>query len=199
MTILKHKDWLVKSASKKKKNENSPPNTTIEKSWWLLCTKSRFTYNKANQLSKILFYQDISIFAKCYLPKSASNQIYFSLTFGIYTSSSSSRLSIAQTCVLKCHPKHADSTKNYPLIQSLFFLIVDIVKFAVTFGLTSRMVTIRAPAHLTSETSRWQKREKLHRAIQCKKTTPKVMSRGSQSAKIWSLITNSTILMYRDI
>lgn len=152
MTILKHKDWLVKSASKKKKkNENSPPNTTIEKSWWLLCTKSRFTYNKANQLSKILFYQDISIFAKCYLPKSASNQIYFSLTFGIYTSSSSSRLSIAQTCVLKYHPKHADSTKNYPLIQSLFFLIVDIVKFAVTFGLTSRMVTIRAQAHLNYE------------------------------------------------
>lgn len=72
LTILKHKDWLVKSACKKKKNENSPPNTTIEKSWWLLCTKSRFTYNKANQLSKILFYQDISIFAKCYLPKSAS-------------------------------------------------------------------------------------------------------------------------------
>lgn len=60
----------------------------------------------------------------------------------------------AQTCVLKYHPKHADSTKNYPLIQSLFFLIVDIVKFAVTFGLTSRMVTIRAQAHLTSETSR---------------------------------------------
>lgn len=117
----------------------------------------------------------------------------------IYTSSSSSRLSIAQTCVLKYHPKHADSTKNYPLIQSLFFLIVDIVKFAVTFGLTSRMVTIRAQAHLTSETSRWQKREKLCRAIQCKKTTPKVMSQGSQSAKIWSLITNSTILMYRDI
>lgn len=57
-------------------------------------------------------------------------------------------------CVLKYHPKHADSTKNYPLIQSLFFLIVDIVKFAVTFGLTSRMVTIRAQAHLTSETSR---------------------------------------------
>lgn len=171
LTILKYKDWLVKSASKKKtKNENSPSNTTIEKSWWLLCTKSRFTYNKANQLSKILFYQDISIFAKCYLPKSASNQIYFSLTFGIYTSSSSSsKLSIAQTCVLKYHPKHADSTKNYPLIQSLFFLIVDIVKFAVTFGLTSRMVTIRAPAHLTSETSRWQKREKLRRAIQCKK------------------------------
>lgn len=75
LTILKYKDWLVKSASKKQKknkNENSPPNTTIEKSWWLLCTKSRFTYNKANQLSKILFYQDISIFAKCYLPKSAS-------------------------------------------------------------------------------------------------------------------------------
>lgn len=92
---------------------------------------------------------------QCYLPKSASNQIYFSLTFGIYTSSSSSsRLSIAQTCVLKYHPKHADSTKNYPLIQCLFFLIVDIVKFAVTFGLTSRMVTIRAPAHLMSETSR---------------------------------------------
>lgn len=104
------KNQLVKK--KKKKNENSPPNTTIEKSWWLLCTKSRFTYNKANQLSKILFYQDISIFAKCYLPKSASNQIYFSLTFGIYTSSSSSRLSIAQTCVLKYHPKHADSTKK---------------------------------------------------------------------------------------
>lgn len=83
-----------------------------------------------------------------------ANQIYFSLTFGIYTSSSSSRLSIAQTCVLKYHPKHADSTKNYPLIQSLFFLIVDIVKFAVTFGLTSRMVTIRAQAHLTSKTSR---------------------------------------------
>lgn len=120
----------------------------------------------------------------------------------IYTSSSSSsssRLSIVPTCVLKYHPKHADSTKNYPLIQCLFFLIVDIVKFAVTFGLTSRMVTIRAQAHLTSETSRWQKREKLHRAIQCKKTTPKVMSRGSQSAKIWSLITNSMILMYRDI
>lgn len=57
-------------------------------------------------------------------------------------------------CVLKYHPKHADSTKNYPLIQSLFFLIVDIVKFAVTFGLTSRMVTIRAQEHLTSETSR---------------------------------------------
>lgn len=89
----------------------------------------------------------------------------------IYTSSSSSssRLSIVPTCVLKHHPKHADSTKNYPLIQCLFFLIVDIVKFAVTFGLTSRMVTIRAPAHLTSETSRWQKREKLRRAIQCKK------------------------------
>lgn len=64
LAILKYKDWLVKSASKKKKkNENSPLNTTIEKSWWLLCTKSRFTYNKANQLSKILFYQDISIFA----------------------------------------------------------------------------------------------------------------------------------------
>lgn len=64
LTILKYKDWLVKSASKKKNNnKNSPPNTTIEKSWWLLCTKSRFTYNKANQLSKILFYQDISIFA----------------------------------------------------------------------------------------------------------------------------------------
>lgn len=60
--FLKYEDWLVKSASKKK-NENSPPNTTIEKSGWLLCTKSRFTYNKANQLSKILFYQDISIFA----------------------------------------------------------------------------------------------------------------------------------------
>lgn len=69
----------------------------------------------------------------------------------IYTSSSSSRLSIAQTCVLKYHPKHADSTKNYPLIQCLFFLIVDIVKFAVTFGLTSRMVTIRAQAHLNYE------------------------------------------------
>lgn len=65
----------------------------------------------------------------------------------------------ADYCVLKYHPKHADSTKNYPLIQSLFFLIVDIVKFAVTFGLTSRMVTIRAQAHLTSETSRWQKRK----------------------------------------
>lgn len=116
-----------------------------------------------------MFYQDISIFANAIYQKSASNQIYFSLTFGIYTSSSSSRLSIAQTCVLKYHPKHADSTKNYPLIQSLFFLIVDIVKFAVTFGLTSRMVTIRAQAHLTSETSRWQKREKLRRAIQCKK------------------------------
>lgn len=64
LTILKYKDWLVKSASKKKNNNKiSPPNTTIEKSWWLLCTKSRFTYNKANQLSKILFYQDISIFA----------------------------------------------------------------------------------------------------------------------------------------
>lgn len=75
----------------------------------------------------------------------------------------------ADYCVLKYHPKHADSTKNYPLIQSLFFLIVDIVKFAVTFGLTSRMVTIRAQAHLTNETSRWQKREKLCRAIQCKK------------------------------
>lgn len=75
----------------------------------------------------------------------------------------------ADYCVLKYHPKHADSTKNYPLIQSLFFLLVDIVKFAVTFGLTSRMVTIRAQAHLTSETSRWQKREKLCRAIQCKK------------------------------
>lgn len=99
----------------------------------------------------------------------------------------------------KISPKTCRQYKNYPLIQSLFFLIVDIVKFAVTFGLTSRMVTIRAQAHLTSETSRWQKREKLHRAIQCKKTTPKVMSRGSQSAKIWSLITNSTILMYRDI
>lgn len=75
----------------------------------------------------------------------------------------------ADYCVLKYHPKHADSTKNYPLIQCSFFLIVDIVKFAVTFGLTSRMVTIRAQAHLTSETSRWQKREKLCRAIQCKK------------------------------
>lgn len=61
--------------------------------------------------------------------------------------------------------------KNYPLCQSLFFiiLVVDIVKFAVTFGLTSRMVTIRAQAHLMNETSRWQKREKLRRAIQCKK------------------------------
>lgn len=151
-------------------------------------------YKKSCSISRHFYLR------QCYLPKSASNQIYFSLTFGIYTSSSSSsRLSIAQTCVLKYHPKHADSTKNYPLIQSLFFLIVDIVKFAVTFGLTSRMVTIRSQAHFTSETSRWQKREKLHRAIQCKKTTPKVMSRGSQSAKIWSLITNSTILMYRDI
>lgn len=174
LTILKYKDWLVKSASKKQKNknENSPPNTTIEKSWWLLCTKSRFTYNKANQL---LYQKSCSI--KTFL--SSPNAIYqnqhqtksisaLPLAY-IYTSSSSSRLSIAQTCVLKYHPKHADSTKHYPLIQSLFFLIVDIVKFAVTFGLTSRMVTIRAQAHLTSETSRWQKREKLCRAIQCKK------------------------------
>lgn len=168
LTILKHKDWLVKSACKKKKNENSPPNTTIEKSWWLLCTKSRFTYNKANQLSKILFYQDISIFANAIYRNQHQTKSISNLPLAyIYTSSS--RLSIAQTCVLKYHPKHADSTKNYPLIQSLFFLIVDIVKFAVTFGLTSRMVTIRAQAHLMSETSRWQKREKLCRAIQCKK------------------------------
>lgn len=120
LTILKYKDWLVKSASKKKNNnKNSPPNTTIEKSWWLLCTKSRFTYNKANQLSKILFYQDISIFANAiYQNQHHANQIYFSLTFGIYTSSSSSRLSIAQTCVLKYHPKHADSTKKFILLFS---------------------------------------------------------------------------------
>lgn len=115
LTILKHKDWLVKSACKKKKNENSPPNTTIEKSWWLLCTKSRFTYNKANQLSTILFYQDISIFTKCYLPKSASNQIYFSLTFGIYTSSSSSRLSIAR---FKISPKTCRQYKKTILLFS---------------------------------------------------------------------------------
>lgn len=199
MAILKYKDWLVKSASKKKKNENSPLNTTIEKSWWLLCTKSRFTYNQANQLSKILFYQDISIFANAIYQNQHQTKSISALPLAYTLLLLLQDCQLAQTCVLKYHPKHADSTKNYPLIQCLFFLIVDIVKFAVTFGLTSRMVTIRAQAHLMSETSRWQKREKLCRAIQCKKTTPKVMSRGSQSAKIGSLITNSTILMYRDI
>lgn len=169
MAILKYKDWLVKSASKKKKNENSPLNTTIEKSWWLLCTKSRFTYNKANQLSKILFYQDISIFANAIYQNQHQTKSISALPLAYTLLLLLQDCQLAQTCVLKYHPKHADSTKNYPLIQCLFFLIVDIVKFAVTFGLTSRMVTIRAQAHLTSETSRWQKREKLRRAIQCKK------------------------------
>lgn len=112
LTILKYKDWLVKSASKKKKKMKTVLQTQQLKNHDDFCALNQdlptirpINYQKSCSIKTFLSSQ-------CFLPKSASNQIYFSLTFGIYTSSSSSRLSIAQTCVLKYHPKHADSTKK---------------------------------------------------------------------------------------
>lgn len=110
LTILKHKDWLVKSASKKKIKMKTVLQTQQLKNHDDFCALNQDLPGQS--IIKNLVLSRHFYLRQCYLPKSASNQIYFSLTFGIYTSSSSSRLSIAQTCVLKYHPKHADSTKK---------------------------------------------------------------------------------------
>lgn len=115
MTILKYKDWLVKSASKKQKKTKMK---TVLQTQQL---KNHDDFCALNQdlptIRPINYQKSCSI--KTFLSSpmlsteiSIKPNLFQPYLWHIYTSSSSSRLSIAQTCVLKYHPKHADSTKK---------------------------------------------------------------------------------------
>ena len=92
---------------------------------------------------------------------------------------------------LKYHSANMQTVHKIASVSSPFSAVpVDIVKFAVTFGLTSRIVTIKARAYLPNQT-RVTKREKPTRAMQCKKYgTWYTQVACCESAKTQSLITH---------
>lgn len=114
MKILKYKDWLVKSASKKKfKKMKTVLQTQQLKNQDDFCalnqdlpTMRPINYQKSCSIKTFLSSPMLST------KISIKPNLFQPYLWHIYTSSSSSRLSIVPTCVLKYHPKHADSTKK---------------------------------------------------------------------------------------